>query len=98
MKTSQKRSRTCDKGHKYFKSSDCPICPVCESERKPEKEFLSLISAPARRALERKGITVLEQLARYREAEILELHGMGPSTIPKLRSALEAKGLTFRNE
>jgi DNA-directed RNA polymerase alpha subunit len=46
--------------------------------------------------LEREGITTIEQLAKYSEADILELHGMGPSTMPKLRSALKAKGLTFR--
>ncbi len=26
--------RVCPKGHKYYKSSDCPTCPVCESHRK----------------------------------------------------------------
>ena len=96
MATSKKNLRTCSQGHQYSKSSDCPTCPICEQERKPESGFLSLLVAPARRALEREGITTIEQLAKYSEADILELHGMGPSTMPKLRSALKAKGLTFR--
>ena len=97
MTTSKKNLRTCSQGHQYYKSSDCPTCPICEQERKPENGFLSLLVAPARRALEREGIITVERLAKYSEDEILELHGMGPSTIPKLRSALKAKGLTFRS-
>ena len=88
--------RICSKGHKYYKSSDCPSCPICDREGKPEEGFLSLLAAPARRALEREAITTLEQLSKYTENEILELHGMGPSTMPKLRDALKSKGLTFR--
>ncbi|TWD98665.1 RNA polymerase alpha subunit [Neobacillus bataviensis] len=96
MTTSNKNLRTCDKGHKYYKSSDCPTCPICEQERKPAEGFLSLLSAPARRALENNGITTLQQLANQSENEILQFHGMGPSSIPKLRTALEANGLSFR--
>lgn len=53
------------------------------------------LSAPAQRALEAAGITRLEQLTRFTEAEILKLHGVGPKTIPPLREALAAKGLSF---
>jgi len=88
--------RICSRGHAYYKSSDCPTCPICEQERKPENGFLSLLSAPARRALEREGIKNLEHLSQYTEAEILGLHGMGPSSIPKLRGALKKQGLSFR--
>jgi predicted RecB family nuclease len=88
--------RTCEKGHQYYKSSDCPTCPICEQERKPESGFLSLIGAPARRALEHVGIKTLKQLSKRTEVEILQLHGMGPSTIVKLRKALEAENLSFR--
>ena len=68
------------------------------SRRRKQNDDFSLLVAPARRALEREGITTLMQLSKYSEGEILELHGMGPSTIPKLRSALKAKGLTFRKK
>ncbi|MGG0846261.1 RNA polymerase alpha subunit C-terminal domain-containing protein [Peribacillus simplex] len=97
MTISKKTLRTCDEGHKYYKSSDCPTCPVCEQERKPEDGFLSLLSAPARRALEHNGVTSLQQLTKYSENEILKFHGMGPASLPKLRAALETNGLSFKN-
>jgi DNA-directed RNA polymerase alpha subunit len=90
--------RTCKNGHQYYKSSDCPTCPICEAERKPKDEFLSLLSAPARRALEHNNITTLQGLAKYTEAEILKFHGMGPGSIPKLKNALKENGLDFKNE
>jgi predicted RecB family nuclease len=92
----RKNLRTCSRGHAYYKSSDCPTCPICEQERKPKDGVLSLLSAPARRALEREGITTVEQLARYSEHDILKLHGIGPSSMPKLRNALQMQGLTFK--
>jgi uncharacterized protein YdhG (YjbR/CyaY superfamily) len=63
---------------------------------KPKEDFLSLLSSPARRALENHGITSLNELSGYSEAEILALHGMGKSSVPKLREALEAEGLSFK--
>ncbi|ALC83459.1 MULTISPECIES: RNA polymerase alpha subunit C-terminal domain-containing protein [Bacillus] len=98
MTTSKKSLRTCNKGHQYYKSSDCPTCPVCEEERKPESGFLSLLSAPARRALENNGITSLQQLSNYSEKEILQFHGMGSASLPKLRTALQTNGLSFRQK
>jgi DNA-directed RNA polymerase alpha subunit len=88
--------RICSKGHKYHKTSDCPTCPVCEQERKPKEGFLSLLSAPARRALENNGITTLTQLSNFSEAELLKFHGLGPSTLPKLTDALHKEGLSFK--
>ncbi|MCG7336884.1 RNA polymerase alpha subunit C-terminal domain-containing protein [Sporosarcina sp. ACRSM] len=96
MAKSEKTLRVCDNGHEYEKSSDCPTCPICEQERKPESGFLSTLSAPARRALESNGITSLEQLSNYSEKEILTFHGMGPASLPKLRAALEVEGLSFQ--
>ncbi|MFZ6009672.1 MAG: RNA polymerase alpha subunit C-terminal domain-containing protein [Bacteroidota bacterium] len=90
--------RVCNVGHRYYKSSDCPTCPICEQGRKPESGFLSSLAAPARRALEREGIKTLTALSRRSEAEILELHGMGPSTLPKLRHALASKKMSFRKK
>lgn len=95
MTTIKKTLRICDKGHKFYKSSNCPTCPTCEKERKPENEFLSSLAAPARRALENNGVVTLQQLAKFSEEEILQLHGMGPGSLPKLRSALETIGLSF---
>jgi predicted RecB family nuclease len=98
METSQKQLRTCPKGHEFYKSTDCPTCPVCERESKPKDGFLSILVAPARRALENKGITTLKQLSHFNENEILQLHGMGPATIPKLKKALKEKGLDFKHD
>ena len=89
--------RTCEKGHKFYKSSDCPACPVCEEKRKPSGEFLATLAAPARRALENNGITNLHQLSTFTEAEILKLHGMGKSTIIRLRSVLAENNLSFKS-
>ena len=89
--------RICRKGHQYNKSSNCPTCPICENECKPKDSFLSTLSAPARRALENKGIKTLKQLSKFSEDEILNLHGMGPGSLPKLRNALLTKKLSFKN-
>lgn len=88
--------RTCKKGHTYSKSTDCPTCPICEREKTPEAEFLASLGAPARRALEGVDILTLKKLCNYTEKEILSLHGVGPSTIPKLKKALEKAGFVFR--
>lgn len=87
--------RTCPNGHRYYKSSDCPVCPICEKEKNPEQEFLAALSAPARRALENAGIKTLRSLSKYSEKEILKLHGMGPASIPTLRNLLLKAGLSF---
>ena len=88
--------RSCEKGHLYKKSSDCPTCPVCEAERQPKHGFLSPLAAPARRALENAGILTLQSLSEHTEEEILSLHGMGKSSIPKLKKALDQEGLSFK--
>jgi len=92
----KKNLKTCKNGHHFFKSSDCPTCPVCEKERKPKDNFLSLLGAPARRALERENIRTLDELSKYSEKEILALHGIGKSSIPKLQELLSEQGLTFK--
>ncbi|MEG0472662.1 MAG: RNA polymerase alpha subunit C-terminal domain-containing protein [Solibacillus sp.] len=95
MVQSEKTMRTCPQGHHYTKSSDCPTCPVCEAAKEPTEGFLATLSAPARRALEHEGITTLERLAEYSEKEILKLHGIGPTTMPKLKQALQDAQLGF---
>jgi len=91
-----KKIKVCPNGHTYYKSTDCPTCPACEATRKPSEGFLSLLSAPARRALINIGITELKQLSTYSEKEILSLHGMGKASIAVLTAALGEDGLTFR--
>lgn len=91
-----KKLRTCSKGHQYYKSSNCPTCPVCEAGRKPKDGFLSFLSAPARRALENNGIKTVKDLSRYSEKDVLKFHGMGKASIPILLKALKAEGLNFK--
>lgn len=90
--------KICKNGHQFYKSSDCPVCPICENERKPDDGFLSLLAAPARRALENAGIRSLEQLSKRTETEIISLHGMGPSSMPKLKKALAENGMRFKSD
>lgn len=53
------------------------------------------IGRPALRALEQAGIQRLSQLTEITEAELLRLHGVGPSAIRRLKEALAAKKLSF---
>ena len=98
MVSSSKNNRTCKKGHHFFKTSDCPTCPICEQERKPQSGLLSVLSAPARRALENKGIETVQDLSKYSKKEIISLHGIGPSSIPKLLEELKKHSLNFRED
>lgn len=91
----QKTLRICPQGHRYYKSSDCPVCPICASETKSADPF-SVLGAPARRALQNYNINSVELLSQYSEKEILKLHGMGPGSMPKLRSLLQEQGLSFK--
>jgi hypothetical protein len=89
-------AKTCPKGHRYQKSSDCPVCPICEKEKVPAAAFHALLSGPARRALEHAGVMSLKVLSGWTEKEVLALHGMGPASLPILREALQSEGLVFK--
>lgn len=54
------------------------------------------IGRPATQALEAAGYTNLEQLTKVTEAELAQLHGMGPKALGILREALKAEGLSFK--
>ena len=54
------------------------------------------IGQPGLRALEVLGVTRLEQLVAWREADIAALHGMGPKGVRLLVEALAEAGLSFR--
>ncbi len=53
------------------------------------------VAQPAQRALAAAGIHDLAQLTQFSEAELLQLHGMGPKAIRHLREALTEQGLAF---
>ena len=62
-----------------------------------QESDLPKLSQPAHRELASIGISRLDQLTVVTEAELKKLHGLGPSGLNQLRSALAAKGLKFAN-
>jgi hypothetical protein len=50
------------------------------------------VSNPAKRALASVGVTELDQLTRFTEAELARLHGMGPKALGILKAALAERG------
>ena len=92
----EKTLRVCEKGHTYYKSSDCSSCPTCDKKNKPDSGFLSKLSSPARNALVHEGIDTLQKLSTYTEKEILKLHGIGPASLPILRTSLAEEGRSFK--
>jgi DNA-directed RNA polymerase alpha subunit len=95
MATPKGTLRICKNGHRFYKSSSCPVCPTCESENECGIQFGKL-SSPASRALENAGIKTLIELSNYTEFDLLKLHGMGLGSIPKLKQALKQKRLSFK--
>lgn len=59
------------------------------------RDLPAKLGAPAERALANAGIKNLKQLTRFTEAEIKQLHGVGPNAFGKLRQALADKGWSF---
>ena len=55
------------------------------------------IGRPATQALNVMGIDRLEQLDGASAKELLQLHGMGPVAIARLREALAATGRAFKD-
>ncbi|BBI34299.1 helix-hairpin-helix domain-containing protein [Cohnella abietis] len=53
------------------------------------------LAKPAIRALTNANLLQLEQISKISEAELKQLHGIGPNAVKQIRNALEAKGLTF---
>jgi ERCC4-type nuclease len=66
-----------------------------EQRDQQESDLPVKLASPARRALVNAGYWRLEQLTEVSEAELKQLHGMGPKAIDQLRRALETKGLSF---
>jgi len=56
---------------------------------------LPKLAAPARRALDNAGIHSLAQLTKLSEADVKQLHGIGPNALEALRRALAEQGLAF---
>ena len=69
-----------------------------KQHNQPESDLPPELSNPARRALAGAGYMHLEQFTQLSEAEVLQLHGMGPKGIDAIRRALAVRGLSFKNE
>jgi hypothetical protein len=87
--------KTCVKGHVFEKSTDCPVCPKCESLRAGSSPFPK-IGAPATRALENADVRSMGELENWSERDLLALHGMGPKAVRILREHLAAEGLSLK--
>ena len=55
------------------------------------------IGGPALRALATAGIRSLDELAKWSEHDLLQLHGLGPNGVRMLRESLAAKGGVLRD-
>ncbi|WP_437314827.1 DNA-binding protein [Sorangium sp. So ce385] len=64
-------------------------------KEQPESSLPKGIGKPATRALALMGVSRLDQVARFSEAQLLSLHGVGPKAIGVLKAALEAQGKSF---
>lgn len=61
----------------------------------PESDLPEDLAEPARQALTEAGYTSLEDLSHATEADVLGLHGMGPTALARLRRALKETGRSF---
>jgi uncharacterized protein DUF4287 len=66
-----------------------------KAKNKKESDLPAKLGAPAERALTGAGIKNLKHLTKFSEAEIKQLHGVGPNALGKLRQALAENGLAF---
>jgi hypothetical protein len=57
---------------------------------------LPKLASPVQRALASAGITKLEQLTKLTEAELSQMHGMGPNALGILREMMKAKNWSFQ--
>jgi len=69
---------------------------ITKNPEQPKTEFPRSIGNPARSALEHAGYSKLKQLTKVSEAELGQLHGMGPKALGILRETLETRGWSFK--
>ncbi|AZA85392.1 hypothetical protein EG349_00570 [Chryseobacterium shandongense] len=71
---------------------------ICAVSHNAKGTFLQgIISAPARRALEKEKINSLEKLSEYSEKEILQMHGFGKNAMEKLKIHMMENDRYFKN-
>ncbi|OQY86323.1 MAG: hypothetical protein B6D41_13475 [Chloroflexi bacterium UTCFX4] len=65
-------------------------------QKQAKNEFDFVPGAPARRALTHAGYTRLKQLTKITEADLSNLHGMGPKALATIKAEMKARGLKFK--
>lgn len=88
--------KTCSNGHSFNKTSNCPVCPVCESINNPKEGVFATIGAPARRALAAQGIFGIKDLSKWSKKELLKLHGVGPNAANKIEKIVTEAGYKLK--
>ena len=78
--------------------STTPIGNLATAAPQTESDLPTGLAQPALRALHGAGIWRLEQLTALTEAQLKQLHGIGPKAIDLLQQALLAEGLAFADE
>ena len=71
---------------------------LLEGKKSRSNDLPAKLGAPAERALANAGIKNLKQLTKFTEAEIKQIHGVGPNALGKLRQALADQGLVFKEK
>ena len=71
---------------------------LLEGKKSRSNDLPAKLGAPAERALADAGIKNLKQLTKFTEAEIKQIHGVGPNALGKLRQALADQGLVFKEK
>ncbi|MBL0937757.1 MAG: DNA-binding protein [Gemmatimonadaceae bacterium] len=70
--------------------------PKSNEKTHPNAVAFPAIGGPALRALATAGITSMASVAKWRERDLLALHGMGPKGVRMLKDALAGEGRSFR--
>jgi predicted flap endonuclease-1-like 5' DNA nuclease len=68
------------------------------TEKAPSDELPKGMGKPALRALQAAGITTLSEAAKRSEAELAQLHGVGPKALRVLSEALTARNASLRSQ
>ena len=58
--------------------------------------LLERLASPAQRALQNANIKTLQELAKYTEREILDLHGIGKNALAVIKTTLDEHGLSLK--
>ncbi len=84
----RKKVNQCVKGHYFERLKGVEVCPYCGANKKASDSIFGFLSKPAQRALTAAKISTMKHLLKKSKAELLELHGFGPTSIKLLEEEL----------